>query len=171
MKNTGLTFEEAHNALMNGLKVRLPEWRGYWFADENKLVKALTKDGNIEDPWASAYMDRLDWEIAQGLDFGWAICALKAGKLVTRAGWNGKGMFVFRQVPATINGEIVPKMQSLPQEVKDEFVRRFNDPTEQINAIYYDNQLALVGLSNLITGWSPSVTDALAEDWQLFEIL
>ncbi len=92
MKNTGLTFEEAHEALMNGLKVRLPEWRGYWFADENKLVKSLTKDGDIADAWASAYMDRQDWEIAQGLDFGWAICALKAGKLVTRAGWNGKGM-------------------------------------------------------------------------------
>jgi len=97
--------------------------------------------------------------------FGCAIKALKEGKRVQRIGWNGKGLFVFMQVPATINKDIVPKMQSLPQYVKNEFERRFNDPNEQIDSIYYDNQLALVNTSNLITGWSPSVSDSLAEDW------
>jgi len=165
-----MNFEEANEALQNGQKVRLPEWRGYWFSDENQNIKALTKDGDIVPAWTGHGVKfRDDFEIANGLDFGWAICALKAGKLVTRAGWNGKGLFVFKQVPATINREIVPKMQSLPQAVKDEFEKRFNDPNQQIDAIYYDNQLALVNPSNLITGWAPSVSDALAEDWQLFE--
>ena len=99
------------------------------------------------------------------MNFGQAIEALKEGKKVQRTGWNGKGLFVFMQVPSSINREIVPKMQSLPQSVKDEFERRFNDPNEQIDAIYYDNQLALVNPSNLITGWSPSVSDSLANDW------
>lgn len=99
------------------------------------------------------------------MNFGQAIEALKEGKRVQRTGWNGKGLFVFMQVPSSINREIVPKMQSLPQAVKDEFERRFNDPNEQIDAIYYDNQLALVNPSNLITGWSPSVPDSLATDW------
>lgn len=99
------------------------------------------------------------------MNFGQAVEALKQGKRVQRLGWNGKGLFVFMQVPATINREIVPNMQSLPQLVKDEFERRFNDPNEQINAIYYDNQLALVNPINLITGWSPSTSDALADDW------
>lgn len=103
------------------------------------------------------------------VDFGTAIKALKEGKRVQRTGWNGKGLFVFMQVPATINREIVPKMQSLPQSVKDEFERRFNDPNEQIDAIYYDNQLALVNPSNLITGWSPSTPDALAVDWVILD--
>lgn len=103
------------------------------------------------------------------MNFGKALEALNQGKMVTRSGWNGKGLFVFKQVPATINKEIVPKMQSLPQAVKDEFEKRFNDSNQQIDAIYYDNQLALVNPSNLITGWAPSVSDALAEDWQLFE--
>ena len=99
------------------------------------------------------------------MEFGKAIEALKQGKRVQRTGWNGKGLFVFMQVPSTIQKEIVSKMQSLPQLVKDEFEKRFNDPKEQIDVIYYDNQLALVNQSNLITGWSPSISDSLADDW------
>jgi len=103
------------------------------------------------------------------MNFGQAIEALKEGKKVQRTGWNGRGLFVFMQVPSTINREIVPKMQSLPQSVKDEFERRFNDPNEQIDAIYYDNQLALVNPSNLITGWAASVSDSLANDWVILD--
>jgi len=99
------------------------------------------------------------------MNFGQAIEALKEGKTVQRTGWNGKGMFVFMQVPSEIKKEIVPKMQSLPQSVKDLFERRFNDPNEQINAIYYSDQLAMVNKSNLITGWNPSIPDCLAFDW------
>ena len=103
------------------------------------------------------------------MNFGQAIEALKEGKRVQRTGWNGKGLFVFMQVPSVINREIIPKMQSLPQLVKDEFERRFNDPNEQINAIYYDNQLALVNPSNLITGWAASVSDSLSNDWVILD--
>ena len=103
------------------------------------------------------------------MNFGQAVEALKQGKRVQRTGWNEKVLFVFMQVPSTINREIVPKMQSLPQSVKDEFERRFNDPKEQIDAIYYYNQLALVNPSNLITGWSPSTSDALADDWVVLD--
>lgn len=101
--------------------------------------------------------------------FGEAIKALKEGKKVQRKGWNGIGMFVFMQVPATIGKDIVPKMQSLPQSVKDEFQKRFDTPSKQIDAIYYDNQLAIVNTSNLIQGWSPSASDVLAEDWVILD--
>jgi len=99
------------------------------------------------------------------LSFGQAIDLLKDGKMVTRQGWNGKDLFVFMQVPATIQKEIVPKMQSLPDAVKEQFQKRFDTPSEQIDAIYYSNQLALVSKSNMITGWTPSTSDALANDW------
>jgi len=102
---------------------------------------------------------------AFGLSFGQAVDAVKAGNKIARDGWNGKGLFVFMQVPSEINKEIVPKMQSLPQSVKDEFERRFTDTESQVSAIYYDNQLAIVNSSNLINGWAPSVSDALANDW------
>jgi hypothetical protein len=103
------------------------------------------------------------------MNFGQAIEALKEGKKVQRTNWNGKGLFVFMQVPSIISREIVPKMQSLPQSVKEEFERRFNDPNERIDAIYYDNQLALVNQSNLITGWAASVSDSLANDWVILD--
>lgn len=77
-----------------------------------------------------------------------------------RTGWNGSGMFVFRQVPAVIPPHVIPNMQSLPDDVKAEFSRRGG-------FISYDNQLALVKPDNTINGWAPSTADSLAEDWKL----
>jgi hypothetical protein len=105
----------------------------------------------------------------QGLNFGQAIEALKEGKMIQRDGWNGKDLFIFMQVPSTIKKEIVSKMQLLPQSVKNEFQRRFDNPNEQISEIYYSNQLAIVNQSNLINGWTPSVSDIFAEDWIIVE--
>ena len=100
------------------------------------------------------------------MDFGKAIEALKEGKRVARNGWNGKGLFVFQQVPAVIGSEIVPKMQSLPQSVKDRFKEVFEEGA--VHSILYTNQLALVNY-NIVTGWSPSTSDALAEDWVILD--
>lgn len=58
------------------------------------------------------------------MNFGQAIEALKEGKMIQREGWNGKGLFVFMQIPSTITADIIPKMQSLPQSVKDLFANR-----------------------------------------------
>jgi len=82
-----MNFIEANEKLAEGLNVRIPEWRGYWFKNKEGLIRALTKDGDIKDAWASSYMDRLDWEIAEGLDIGWAYCAIKSGKYVCRKYW------------------------------------------------------------------------------------
>lgn len=101
------------------------------------------------------------------MNFALAFEALKQGKKLARIGWDVEGLFVFMQVPSEIKREIIPKMQSLPQSVKDEFEKRFNDPNCQIDAIYYDYQLAMVHSSNLITGYSPSVIDIFMEDWTI----
>jgi uncharacterized protein (DUF1919 family) len=98
----------------------------------------------------------------ENLNFGQAIEALKQGKRVARQGWNGKGLFIFMQVPSEINEEIVPKMQSLPQTVKDEFARRGG-------SISYSNQMALVNPNNSINGWAPSSSDTLSEDWVILD--
>lgn len=94
--------------------------------------------------------------------FGYAVDALKQGKRVARAGWNGKGMFVFRQVPAEIPSDVIPNMQSLPNSVKAEFGRRGG-------SIRYSDQLALVKPDNSISGWAPSTADSLAEDWEILD--
>jgi hypothetical protein len=36
-------------------------------------------------------------------------------------------------------------------------------------SIRYSNQLALVNIDNEISGWSPSSTDTLAEDWTILD--
>lgn len=101
------------------------------------------------------------------MNFSQAIKALKEGKMLQRLSWDNTEYFVFMQVPSTINKEIVPKMQSLPQSVKDEFAKRFNNPDFLFNSIDYDDQLAMVNPDNLITGWSPQAADCLADDWEI----
>lgn len=102
----------------------------------------------------------------QLVEFGLAVKALNEGKRVRRTGWREEAKFIFRQVPSSVPANIVPKMTSLPQSVKDYFEWTFTEESkEQIDAIYYNNQLALVGLSNTITSWSPSTVDAMSDDW------
>lgn len=91
-------------------------------------------------------------------EIGEAIEAAKQGHMISREGWNGKGMFVYLQVPAEISVDIIPKMTSLPQPVKDEFARRGLP-------LSYSNQLSIVDSHNNISSWSPSAADTLAEDW------
>jgi len=94
----------------------------------------------------------------KGLNYGQAIEALKNGKRVAREGWNGKGMFVFKQIPAEIGLEIIPKMQSVPQSVKDEMLK--NGTT-----LKYTNQMAIVNANGRVDSWVASSSDTFANDW------
>ena len=97
-------------------------------------------------------------------NFGYAIGLMKSGKAISRMGWNGNGLFIFMQIPTEINSEIIPKMQSLPESVKSIFACRTNEDLS-IKPIKYSNQIAIVDTNNNISGWNPSVSDSLAEDW------
>ena len=113
----------------------------------------------------------------QLVSFGEAVKALKEGKRVQREGWNGKGLFIFEQVPSSVPAEIVPKMTSLPQSVKDEFQRRFEygkttnnlRAKEDMKSITYQNQLAMVYPNNKIYGWVASPSDVLENDWIILD--
>lgn len=105
----------------------------------------------------------------KNLSFGQAIELMEQGVPMQRAVWNGKGLFVFMQIPAEIDLRIVPNMQSLPQKVKDIFMlRQTRDINDPWNSIKYSNQIAIVNPDNTINGWTPSVSDSLATDWQIF---
>ncbi len=92
------------------------------------------------------------------MNFGWAIEQLKIGNLVARSGWNGKGMFIVKQVPATIGLDIIPKMQSLPQAAKDNLLDR-------AQPISYTNQMLIVNQEGRADSWVPSSSDCFAQDW------
>lgn len=93
------------------------------------------------------------------MDFGKAIIALKQGKAIQRSGWNGKGLFVVKQIPASISADIIPKMQSLPQSAKDILLSRENPHID------YTNQMLIVNPDGRADSWVPSSSDVFAEDW------
>lgn len=97
------------------------------------------------------------------MGFGDAIEVLKQGGTVRRSGWNGKGLMVFKQVPAHIESDIIPKMQSLSQSAKDLILRSkgFIDYTSQC-LIYNEN-------NGRADSWAPSISDVFAEDWEIVE--
>lgn len=97
------------------------------------------------------------------MSFGIAIQALKFGLAIRRAGWNGKGLMVFKQVPAHIESDTIPKMQSLPQSAKDLILKGkgFIDYTSQC-LIYNEN-------TGRADSWVPSISDVFAEDWEIVQ--
>lgn len=79
--------------------------------------------------------------------------------MVRRRGWDCLSLVVFKQVPAHITGEIIPKMQSLPDAAK-KFVMEhatFVDYTDQ--CLIYNKD---TGEAN---SWTPTISDVFAEDW------
>lgn len=97
------------------------------------------------------------------MTFGDAIEVLKQGVAVRRRGWNGKGLFIIKQVPARITEEIIPKMQSLPQSAKDLILKGkgFIDYTSQC-LIYNEN-------TGRADSWVPSISDVFAEDYEIVQ--
>lgn len=93
--------------------------------------------------------------------FGTAVLFLKAGMAVRRAGWNGKGLFVVKQVPSHITADIIPNMQSLPQSAKNILMSRENPHID------YTNQMLIINPDGRADSWVPSSSDVFAEDWEL----
>lgn len=92
-----------------------------------------------------------------------AIRALKFGLAIRRSGWEDKGMFVVKQIPAHINEDIIPNMQSLPQSAKDIIMARDN------KSIDYTNQILIVNSYGRADSWLPSSSDIFAKDWEIIE--
>lgn len=85
-----------------------------------------------------------------GMDFGQAVTAMKEGRRVARAGWNGKGMFAYL-VPAA----------SYPAQTgaaKDHFGADAMVP--------YRPYFALKTVDEDVATWAPSPSDVIAEDWE-----
>lgn len=97
------------------------------------------------------------------MSFGDAIEILKQGGAIRRSGWNGKGLMVFKQVPAHIESDVIPKMQSLPQSAKDLILKGkgFIDYTSQC-LIYNEN-------TGRADSWVPSISDVFADDWEIVD--
>jgi len=81
------------------------------------------------------------------LNFGDAIAALKEGKKVSRAGWNGKGMYLF---------QFDSSWASFPERLEAGY------PVESSTCIK-------TAQDTIVMGWKPSQTDMFANDWCIVE--
>lgn len=96
------------------------------------------------------------------MNFGLIIEALKQGKLAQREGWNGKGMFIMKQIPAEIGLDIIPRMQSVQQTAKDILINRGT-------TLKYENQMLIIKPDGTADSWVPSSSDIFAEDWIILD--
>ncbi len=87
------------------------------------------------------------------MNFSKALDLIKQGHKVTRAGWNGKGMFVFL-VPGSVFKVNRPPLLGIYPEGKE---------------INYRGHIDMKTADDMIVPWVASQTDILAEDWGLAE--
>lgn len=93
------------------------------------------------------------------MNFGQAIELLKAGKKVTRRGWNGRGMYLWLMPAATIKAEWCrePELKRLAEQNGGEI--------EALGSIRMFTTNS-AGRRAVLTGWLASQTDMLSEDWE-----
>lgn len=84
------------------------------------------------------------------MNFGQAIEALKAGKRVSRAGWNGKGMFLFLVPGSQFKVNREPLLSIMGEGVVVDYHAHVDMKTAQ----------------GYVVPWLSSQADMLAEDWQ-----
>ncbi len=70
-------------------------------------------------------------------------------------------MFIVKQIPAHITGEIIPNIQSLPQSAKEILMNRENPHID------YTNQILIINSDGRADSWVPSSSDIFAEDWEI----
>ena len=85
------------------------------------------------------------------LTFGEALVALKAGKKVSRAGWNGKGMFLFLVPGSTFKVSRAPLLGIYPEGTE----------------VNYCPHIDMKTADEKVVPWLASQTDVLAEDWNI----
>lgn len=92
------------------------------------------------------------------MDFGSAIRWLKEGKRVARAGWNGKGMYLWLLPAAAVKAEWCkePHLKQLAIDNGGEI--------EALGSIRM-----LTADKKVLTGWLASQTDMLSNDWELVD--
>ena len=173
-KERDMNFKDAFELMKKGHKVKLPSWGGYWYWDIEKqtiMMQCRPKDtdkgqGDLLDIRETQRVEYTlsnilsnEWIVANPencpvlggvatFSFGDAIKYMKRGLRVTRKGWNGKGMYLFKS----------PKVGC--QMYKQYTGKDINDLQEFI---------VMKAADDTLVPWLASQTDVLAEDWMFVE--
>jgi hypothetical protein len=135
-------------------------------ADEGYLVeytdggKPNHKDFKGYISWSPKAQFENAYRNTTGLTFGMAIEALKKGLKVSRAGWNGKGMYLWLMPAAMVKVEWCkePHLKALAEANGGEIEALGTIRMFTVNAH---------GRKAVLTGWLASQTDMLSEDWEI----
>jgi hypothetical protein len=100
---------------------------------------------------------------ATNLTFGQALNLLMCDKMMRRAGWNGKGMFIYKTIGNTVAKDFIPKFASLPVPVKVFLEKRGQD------VVFNPSLTMYTADGTMQPGWLASQTDMLASDWEIVE--
>lgn len=127
-------------------------------ADEGYLVEYL--DGGTPNhagfegyiSWSPKQQFENAYRLCSGMSFGLAVEALKKGARVARAGWNGKGMFLY-YVPAA----------SYPASRNEHGTMVGMFPGDMVPYCAY---IAMKTADHKVVPWLASQTDVLADDWE-----
>ena len=108
-------------------------------------------DGYIS--WSPKDVFEAVYQPLTALSFGHAVEALKAGHRVARAGWNGKGMFLFLVAGSTFKVNRPPLLGIYPEGTE----------------INYCPHVDMRTADGKVVPWLASQTDVLANDWSVVE--
>lgn len=131
-------------------KSEYPEMEGKNMSDGYKVVY---EDGY--ESFSPKEVFEKAYRRINNLTFGLAVEALKMGMYVARAGWNGKGMYIF-----LIGSDMYKNNPGIGGWT---YTNGKNDNTELSPFI------AMKTADNKVVPWLASQTDILGEDWQILD--
>ena len=91
--------------------------------------------------------------MGETFSFSFALALLKDGRRLARAGWNGKGMFLFLVPGSRFQVNRAPLLGIYPQGAE----------------ISYHAHIDMKTAQGDVVPWVASQTDLLANDWQVFQ--
>lgn len=103
--------------------------------------------------WSPKDVFERSYQSIAAMSFSHAIEALKSGKKVARAGWNGKGMFLFLVPGSTFKVNRPPLLGIYPEGTE----------------INYHAHIDMKTADDKVVPWLASQTDILANDWTIVE--
>lgn len=89
-----------------------------------------------------------------GMSFSEAIEKLNSGELLSRAGWNGRCMFIWK----------VQKSKALSENIQDKTLKKIADENGGEVEILPCIRMKTVD-NKVVTGWVPTQSDIFATDW------
>jgi hypothetical protein len=129
-------------------------------ADEEGNGYLVEYDGGYRS-WSPAGAFEGAYRKNDCMTFGLALEALKAGKKVARAGWNGKGMYIALQ-----DGSLIDPEDAIGGAARALVESGDADEKGVVILPHIDMKSAN---GDIVVGWLASQTDMLSEDWEMLE--